>query len=106
MTNNIETALVGLLIAAALWIIGAKIRGALAATRGPDFARTFFIRFLVGGAGLAIACFVVGLLYRLHVIGLSVAALLYAPIVVLFGVGIRRLQPYLHEGEGDSNHER
>lgn len=101
MTNGIEMAFAGLLILAALQVAGARIRDALATNRGPDFARRFFIRFRIGGAGLAIACFVVGLLYRLHMIGLSVAALLYAPIVVLFFAGMRWLQPYLHEGGGD-----
>ncbi len=106
MTGYLEYGLVGLLITAALWASGARIRGALAAARGPDVAARFFRRFIGGGAGLAIACFVVGLLYRLHTIGLSTAALLYAPVVVLFVAGMKWLQPYLHEGEGDSDHER
>lgn len=105
MTGFLEDGLVALLIGATLWLTGARVRNALAAARGPASARRFFLRFICGGAGLAIGCFVVGLLYRLHTIGLSTAALLYAPIVVLFFAGVRWLQPYLHEGEGDSKHE-
>lgn len=75
-------------------ILGARIRPRETAKR---VAR----RFRRVAIALAVACFVVGLLYRLHVLPLWLAGILYIPVVIGFGVGMIRLQPYLtpHEEE-------
>lgn len=101
MKNDLETAVAGLLVAAVLWLYGALIMGKLAA-QGRGDARRIGRLFQIFGTGLAIACFVVGLLYRSHVITLTLAAICYAPLTALFLLGLRWLQPFLRAGKGDS----
>ena len=99
-----EVAVLAAVIAGALWLYGEIIRVKLR-PRGVFLARRVVARFRLGGGGLAIACLVVGLLYRSHVFSLTLAAILYAPLAVLFLLGLRWLQPHLRDGEGDSGHE-
>lgn len=101
MRSDLEIAVAGLFITAILWVYGALIMRKLAA-EGHGSAHKVGRRFQIFGAGLAIACFVVGLLYRSHVITLTLAAICYAPLTVLFLLGLKWLQPFLRAGEEDS----
>lgn len=98
-----QTALLGLFVLLAIWLYGSIIASRL--TDQPAKARMVTWRFRIFAALLAIACFIVGLLYRGHVISLTVAAILYIPEAIGFIVGLWLLQPYLRQRKEDDNHE-
>lgn len=93
-----------LFILGGIWLFGERIRrlrfsGDVVA--GDRFARSF----RVGAIIIAIAAFMIGTLYRLHVLPLVLATSLYIPVAVGFFWGLRWLQPYLHETKEDIDHD-
>lgn len=101
--TTLENVLLLCVVVAAIWLYGGMIASKF--RRHPEKARRFARRFRFFGVALALPCFIVGLLYRAHVLSFTVAVVLYIPEVVGFAVGLWRLQPYLTAPEEDINHE-
>lgn len=104
MTHSIaQTATVAFVLAFAIWMYASVISSKM--HKNPEKAKKFARKFRLSGFALALPCFIVGLLYRSHVISLTLAGILYIPEVVGFAVGIWRLQPYLTAHEEEMNHD-
>jgi uncharacterized membrane protein len=105
MQTILETAVVLCLLFAIIALIAWRVHR-VTLRQDARRARRAAAAIAACGSLLAIACCTVGLLYRLHDIGERPAAILYAPLVVLFFVGLHFLQPYVRYREEDSDHER
>ncbi|MCY0874981.1 MAG: hypothetical protein OWT28_01675 [Firmicutes bacterium] len=104
LNNLVQTGVLALMLSAGIWFYGGLIASKLRA-KSEKAGRAFARKFRLFGFALALPCFIVGLLYRGHVINFTWAAILYIPEVVGFAVGLWRLQPYLTAPEEEMNHE-
>ncbi len=93
-----------LFVMAGVWIFGNRIRSMRFAK--DNMAGTKFVnRFRWGAILLVIPAFLIGSLYRLHVLSKIVAIPLYIPVVLYFFWSLRWLQPYLHEAKEETDHD-
>ena len=90
---------------AGIWLFGNRIRS-LRFAKDNVAGTKFLRRFWLGGVAVAVPAFLIGSLYRLHVLSRIVAFPLYIPVVLYFFWGLRWLQPYLHEAKEETDHDR
>ena len=104
MTEVLHSAVLGVIVLGGVWLYGSLLEARFKASGIASFER-IAKRFRYAAALLIIVAFVVGTMYRLHVIDFNVAIMLYIPIGIGFLVFIGWLQPYLHFHKEDSDHE-
>lgn len=95
MHSVLETAVLAVFVLAGVWVYGSLIGRRLLA-RGKQ-AKPIVRRFRIGAITVTAGCFVVGSLYRGHVISYDLAIGLYIPLAIAFLVGLRLLQPYIRD---------
>ncbi len=93
-----------LLVMAGVWLFGLRIRDARFVKDNREGTK-FLRRFRIGAATAVVPAFLIGTLYRLHVLSRIVAIPLYIPVVLYFIWGLRWLQPYLHEAKEETDHD-
>jgi len=90
---------------AGVWLFGSRIRN-MRFAKDNEAGAKFVNQFRWGALAVVIPAFLIGTLYRLHVLSEIVAIPLYIPVVLWFFWSLRWLQPYLHEAKEETEHDR